>query len=534
MKYVIISTPMPWPLYQIAIRKALNFYKINNFINVSLGLHLPKISKKNIYLPPLVLIRSLILGINLNIAFLRYFLNLQFERSIQKRRNLLKKIATMKIYDCEFGDIILSGYIRSPFSNGTLKIGIHFLKSCVYILLMPIIFNYIKFILIKFIIDKGEDFEIILNIPEYVRVSQFIRRCIYKLGKNKFKISEIFFEKEKNKFIVEEFADCNSILIKDKVLESYDLSEKFIDKSWNDIQERLYGERHVFAHTENLNSKFDIDNKSDIDINMKNFLLQKKPVVLFPLHQTADEQFVWGFDDFGDIDTFNQSVINYCIKNNYLLIIKPHPMAFSNLNREKSKIESKYYSYLFRKYINSIKFDENNLRNNSFISRYYPNIILSSYSYPITKYLDINSNILTCTRHGRIVIESLATKTPTIFCTRSRYLNFNLKNTFDNYETLIFLLDKFNKGSLFYDLPDSNLLKYISACSIYWNLSSFNMRSLEVLKNYCLVEEIRRLEGYRWQEIFSELNISKYTTFESTKYIKESTNDFSKVLNFKI
>ena len=84
MKYVIISTPMPWPLYQIAIRKALNFYKINNFINVSLGLHLPKISKKNIYLPPLVLIRSLILGINLNLAFLRYFLNLQFERSIQK------------------------------------------------------------------------------------------------------------------------------------------------------------------------------------------------------------------------------------------------------------------------------------------------------------------------------------------------------------------------------------------------------------------------------------------------------------------
>ena len=57
------------------------------------------------------------------------------------------------------------------------------------------------------------------------------------------------------------------------------------------------------------------------------------------------------------------------------------------------------------------------------------------------------------------------------------------------------------------------------------------MRSLEVFKKYCLVEEIRRLEGYRWKELFSELNISKYTTFESTKYIKEKTNDFSKVLN---
>ena len=58
--------------------------------------------------------------------------------------------------------------------------------------------------------------------------------------------------------------------------------------------------------------------------------------------------------------------------------------------------------------------------------------------------------------------------------------------------------------------------------------------SINLIKDLCLVEEIRRLEGYRWQEIFSELNISKYTTFESTKYIKESTNDFSKVLNFKI
>ena len=249
------------------------------------------------------------------------------------------------------------------------------------------------------------------------------------------------------------------------------------------------------------------------------------------MHQTADEQFVWGFDDFGDIDTFNQSVIDHCIKNNYLLIIKPHPMAFSNISKEKTKIEKRYYRYLFKKYICPEKFDQNNLRNNSFVSEYHPNIILSSYSYPISKYLEINQKILTCTRHGKIVIESLATNTPTIFCKRSRYLNFDLENTFDNFDKLIFLLDSFNQGSLPLNIPSENILKYISACSVYWNLSSFNMRSLELLKNYCLEKEIRRIEGYRWHELFSQLNISKYTTFESTKVIKNSTNDFSKVLN---
>ena len=271
MKYVIITTPMPWPLYQIAIRKALNFYKINNYTNISLGLHLPRISKRNIYLPFDVVIKSLILGIKLNCQFIWYFLSLQFENSIKKRRDLLKNLGSMKVYNCEFGDIILSGYIRSPFSNGTLKLRIPFLKSLIYILLMPIIFNYVNLFLNKIISKREDDLKIILNIPEYVRVSQFIRKCIYKIGKNKFKISEIFYDKEKNKFIIEEFSSCTSVLKKDKVLANYNLSESFIDNSWNDIKERLYGERHVFAHTDNLNSKYDIDNKSRVDKNMRNF-----------------------------------------------------------------------------------------------------------------------------------------------------------------------------------------------------------------------------------------------------------------------
>ncbi len=521
---------MPWPLYQIGIRKALNFYKIKNYINISIGSHLPRIGKRNVYLPLQVVIRSLILGVKLNFIFIKYFLRFQFKSSIKKRRDILKKIARMKVYGCEFGDIILSGYIRSPFSNGTLALRIHLIKSLIYIMALPIVFNYIKFFLSKKIINKEEDVEIILNIPEYVRISQFIRKCFYKIGKNNFKISEIFYDKQQNKFLIEELPNYTSFLNKDKILDKYNLSESFIDKSWDDIKERLYGERHVFAHTDNL-SKFDIDNQSKVDINMRNFLQQNRPVILFPLHQTADEQFVWGFDDFGDIDTFNQSVITHCIKNNYLLIIKPHPMAFSGLNKDKSKIEKRYYRYLFKKYISSLKLDENNLRTNSFISKYYSNIILSSYSYPITKYLEINPNILTCTRHGKIVIESLATNTPTIFCNRSRYSNFNLDNTFDNYESLIILLDKFNKGILSNNIPNENLLKYISACSIYWNLSSFNMRSHELLRDYCLDHEISRLQAYQWNELFRELNISKYKTFESTEFIKSSTNDFSEVLN---
>ena len=80
MKYIIISTPMPWPLYQIGIRKALNFYKIRNYINLSLGLHLPKLSKKTIFLPLPIVSESLILGLKLSFEFLIYFINLQFKK----------------------------------------------------------------------------------------------------------------------------------------------------------------------------------------------------------------------------------------------------------------------------------------------------------------------------------------------------------------------------------------------------------------------------------------------------------------------
>ena len=256
----------------------------------------------------------------------------------------------LNAYGCEFGNIILSGYIRSPFSNGTLKLRVQILKSLVYILLMPIIYNYIKFIL-RDIYDKNKNDEckIILNIPEYVRVSQYIRKCIYKIDKDKFRISEIFYDKEKNKFIIDELSNSSSFLMKDKVLGKYDLTKTFIDKSWKDINERLYGDKHVYAHTENLNSRFDIDNNSKIDSNMMYFLRQNKPIILFPLHQTADEQFVWGYDDFGDIDTFNQSIINHCIKNNYLLILKPHPMAFGTYCIDKSKIEKKNIMLIYLK-----------------------------------------------------------------------------------------------------------------------------------------------------------------------------------------
>ena len=46
------------------------------------------------------------------------------------------------------------------------------------------------------------------------------------------------------------------------------------------------------------------------------------------------------------------------------------------------------------------------------------------------------SKFLTLTRHGNIVIESLASSIPCTSCLRSRYYNFKMPNTFENLSEL--------------------------------------------------------------------------------------------------
>lgn len=522
---------MPWPMFQIGIRKALNFYQIKSFTHVSFSLNLPKVNSKTFLLPLSILLPAILRGIFISIRFLLNFCLLVLSSSLEEKKKLVNKIGKMSIDNCQFGDLIISGFLRAKNSNGTLSLRPQIVNSLTYVFLIPIIYAYLNF-LVRFL-NKGEKLEIILIIPETVRISQLIRRVIYDIcKKKKIKLSEIYHETTLNKFILKSFDKPFDFIIAKRAIKHFKISNQFLEESWEILQSRLYGQEHVYAHTGNLIKEYDINPKSVIDENIKNFLKQKKPIIFFPLHQVADDQFCWGFDDFGDLNTFIQLVIDHCIKNKYLLIIKPHPMAFNPLIKNKYLIEQAYYKYLFNKYFPDEKINKETLNSNSFICKKYPNIIISSYSYPITKILESsNSKILTLTRHGKIILESLVTSTPCLFSSRSRFLDFNINHNFSNFKELIYALDKFNTDPNYFKTPSVESIKYLVACSILSNQKDFSIRSLDVLKPFLKNQSITQPTNSEWYQIFEKLNIKKFINLESTAEIIQESNDFSNVLD---
>ena len=518
-------------MFQIGIRKALNFYQIKSFIHVSFGLKLPTVNNKTFLLPFSITLSSVLKGFLISLRFFSNFCLLVLSSSSKEKRNLVNKIGNMSINNCQYGDLIISGFLRAKNSNGTLTLRPQIFNSLSYVFLIPIIYSYINF-LIKFL-TKDKKSEIILIIPETVRISQLFRRIIYSICKRKnIKISEIYHEITSNKFILETFDNPFDFVIAKRAIKQFNITDSFIKESWDILQSRLYGEKHVYAHTGNLKQEYDINPKSKVDKTLKEFLKQNKPVLFFPLHQVADDQFCWGFDDFGDLNTFFQLVIEHCIANKYLLIIKPHPMAFNPLIKNKYLIEQAYYKYLFTKYFPKEKINKETLNSNSFICKRFPNLIISSYSYPITKILaSSNSKILTLTRHGKIILESLVTSTPCIFSSRSRFLDFNIPNTFSNFQELISSIDKFNSDPDFYKTPSLKLMKYLVACSILSNQKDFYIRTLEVLRPYLKNKSITQPSDEEWYQTFEKLNIKNFISLNSTADILQESNDFSDVLN---
>ncbi len=517
-------------MFQIGIRKALNYYQIKSFTHVSFGLKLPRVNSKTCLLPLSIILPAILRGIFISSRFLFNFCLLVFSSSLEEKKKFVNKIGKMSIDNCQFGDLIISGFLRAKNSNGTLSLRPQIVNSLTYVFLIPIIYAYINFIL-RFL-NKGEKAEIILIIPETVRLSQLFRRIIYSIcKKQKLKLSEIYHETTLNKFILKSFDKPFDFIIAKRAIKQFKISKEFLQESWEILQSRLYGQDHVYAHTGNLKKEYDINPKSVIDENIKNFLKKKKPIIFFPLHQVADDQFCWGFDDFGDLNTFIQSVIDHCIKNKYLLIIKPHPMAFNPLIKNKYLIEQAYYKHLFAKYFPNENINKETLRSNSFICKKFPNIILSSYSYPITKILaSSNSEILTLTRHGKIILESLVTSTPCLFSSRSRFLDFNIPHTFSNFKELIFAIDKFNTNPNSFKTPSVKLMKYLVACSILSNQKDFSIRSLEVLRPFLKNQSITQPTDNEWSKIFEKLSIKKFISLESTAEIIQESNDFSDVL----
>ena len=251
-------------MFQIGIRKALNYYQIKSFTHVSFGLKLPRVNSKTCLLPLSIILPAILRGIFISSRFLFNFCLLVFSSSLEEKKKFVNKIGKMSIDNCQFGDLIISGFLRAKNSNGTLSLRPQIVNSLTYVFLIPIIYAYINFIL-RFL-NKGEKAEIILIIPETVRLSQLFRRIIYSIcKKQKLKLSEIYHETTLNKFILKSFDKPFDFIIAKRAIKQFKISKEFLQESWEILQSRLYGQDHVYAHTGNLKKEYDINPKSVID-----------------------------------------------------------------------------------------------------------------------------------------------------------------------------------------------------------------------------------------------------------------------------
>lgn len=524
---------MPWPIFQIAIRNTLNFYSIKEFVHISFRRGIPKISQK-IKIPSIKsCIYSGIDGLFNCFLFLYLFMRLILSSSLVNKKLFLTKIGNLSIQNCKYGDLVISKFLRCQSSKGVLSLSRAIFPTIQTVFLAPFIFTYIKFA-IDDIYDNREKIRLILIIPEIVRMSQFIRRVAYQTTRELgIDIFEIIFNESKNQFEIKSFLDPFDFVISSRAIKKFEINKDLIEECWEKLNMRLFTNNHEHAHTANLYKEFDVDANSIIDNNLVNFLSEDIPTLFFPLHQVADSQFEWGFDDFGDIDTFTKSVIDFCVEKKYKLIIKPHPMGFNTINKQKYKIETSFYKSLIRKYFHKNFKSKIDLYNNSFISEEYPNLILISHSYPLNKIKNISkSKLLTVTRHGNIVIESIALEVPCVSCSRSRYYNFNLPNTYKNFVELTNIINTFFDKPSSFEILKKEDIKYLTACAIIQRKKGFDVLSDLIVKSCLPNSDFTTAYTEPMKMIHKKLKISKFKTLESTSEIKESNIKFLEIIKF--
>lgn len=523
---------MPWPIFQILIRNTFNFYSIKNYKHISFyAKKLPKIGNKQIIPPFNIFINSLLKGISTATEFCYLFLRMNLSKNLQNKRIFINKIGTLSINNCQYGDLLLSKHLRSPIAKGSLSFSLAFFVTLLDAFFIPFIYGMTK-LLIKKASYTDEEFRIILIIPEFVRFSQFLRRVIYDVSsKLNIQVNELYFNPKTNQFEIKRFLDAFEYVLSTRAIRKFDIDKDIVDEYWEKLKLRLYTNKHEHAHTANLYKNFDIDSSLEIDNTLKQFLSNDKPTLFFPLHQVADSQFEWGFDDFGDIGTFNKTIIEFCIKKNYRLIVKPHPMGFSTVNLEKYKIETNYFKYLIRKYFFNEYSNQSQIINDSYLSKLNQNLILVSHKYPLTKIFSYSkSPMLTITRHGNIVIESFAANIPCVSSRRSRYYNFNMPNRYDELSTLFNIIDNFFINPSSVKLLDEKDIKYLAACAVFQRKYSFEILTDKIVRYFFPNSFATSASVEKMKYIHKKLRIENFLDLESTRDLKKKTIKFLELI----
>ena len=151
-------------------------------------------------------------------------------------------------------------------------------------------------------------------------------------------------------------------------------------------------------------------------------------------HSFTDDQLMWGYDEFIDMQEWLIFTIEELLKNKKYFIIKSHPNFFSNSN-DKSKRE-----YLDRKIFNQIK-------------KRYNDKYIQFIDYPLRNDLflkNLNKKTILISHHGTAIFEGIINNFKVI-SSRSTLWNksFNLTNNWENQYEYKKLL-KLNWKKLFF------------------------------------------------------------------------------------
>lgn len=524
---LVLTYPLgSWPMYHLSIRQALNRYQCGSI--VIYNLRRPFLSSRQ--LPPFKVLTSwLKVCTSLKLVGKVFFLfaSVFLARSLTSKQSRIHALCRISYLGVTIGDQLASDYIRYS-SKGRLEYEIRpLVKQLIFCSLLPTLISLLSCRFISLIDSKpvGVNLNVFCFIPHNTRLEQILRRYVYQLS-NKLDVQGVFELSIDRKDLTSTFSRFSgpddNVLYTRSIVPSPYLDDEYVLDSIAAIKNRLIpGGRHSSAHTANINPEFDIKPSTQELPRPPDFPTYSDRIIGFPLHQISDDQFIFGYDDLGDLSTYHDAVFQFCISKSLPLLVKPHPVAFSSRNKHKSQIEQNYLKSCILPYFG---LEPNYLieKQQSIIqSTLYPNLYLVPSRVSLVTFLSSYHNSLVLTKYGNIVIESIVMGLPFLVSKKSRYALFDFNNM-SKYESefeLFDILDRYSSGAL--DLKqlvvsDSDLIRSLVSSSVHCNMTS-HARVMDLAFEQHLHPTPPSLAtSQEWVSAISQLGLDRYGSLEAT------------------
>jgi hypothetical protein len=524
---LIIECPMGWPIYNLQVKQALNFNNIFEYDHYCANNIIYEIRYSYLFWEYPEMISSAISCLSLSAKTLAGLVYIFASDSIINRRVQINRFCKMSYGDIIIGDQVLSQYLRRS-RTGRVTFELKNIVSAIK-LSVKIPFFYIslrkKVSNILRTLKKDEKLRIVCMIPHEVRYEQILRRIVYgRFGSDpRISLCEVVLNKETQENTLRSFSTSEDYLMSRRSIRRYEgLKSDFVDSAMKIMGERLSNTSdHVYFHTGNTNPKYDIEtNLGDVSLPI-GFPSVLDKIIALPLHQVSDDQFLFGYDDLGDIASYNDSIISYCVSRSLPLLIKHHPNAFNPKLPDKSLAEKSYIEYIISKYFMSEAPLCRTQRCSIIASSQYPNLFLVPPRISLVSFLMPYRNALIISRHGNIIVEAIYAGSPFMCSKYSRYNNFSLNpnNIYSGKQDLFDTIDRYIDGQCQasdFVISDKTLIRSIVASAYKSNMDTEARLNDKYLEPYFYPATSGTALTEDWERAFRKLQIDKYQSLSST------------------